>query len=71
MKLRASYGVIGNQGISSYSTLGLLGQAYTNYGTSSQLYYGYWPTSLPTPDVTWEKTKQFDLGLEFAVRNQR
>ena len=71
MKLRASYGVIGNQGIGAYSTLGLLGQAYTNYGTSSQLYYGYWPTSLPTPDVTWEKTKQFDLGVEFAVWNQR
>lgn len=71
LKIRASYGVIGNQGIASYSTLGLLGQAYTNYGTGSNLYYGYWPTSLPTPDVTWEKTKQFDLGLEFSLWDQR
>lgn len=71
LKLRASYGIIGNQGISAYSTLGLLGQGYTNYGTDSNLYYGYWPTSLATPDVTWEKTKQFDLGLEFSLWNQR
>ena len=71
IKLRASYGVIGNQGIAAYSTLGLLGQDYTNYGTSSTLYYGYWPTSLATPDVTWEKTKQVDVGLEFSVWNQR
>lgn len=71
IKLRASYGIIGNQGIASYSTLGLLGQVYSNYGSQSNLYYGYWPTSLPTPDVTWEKTKQFDLGLEFALWNRR
>lgn len=71
IKIRASYGVIGNQGISSYSTLGLLGQSYTNYGSGSELFYGYWPTTLPSPDLSWEKTKQLDLGLEFSLLNNR
>ena len=35
MKIRASYGVIGNQDITPYSTLGLLKTIMKNYGTFS------------------------------------
>lgn len=69
LKIRSSYGIIGNQGISPYSTLGLLGADYTNYGLSSGLFYGFWPSAPSTPDLTWEKTHQFDIGLDCSIFN--
>ncbi len=70
MKLRASYGVIGNQNISPYSTLGLLSVMGFNFGGKSE-FTGYSPSSVPTPDLTWEKTHQFDLGLDVSFWNNR
>ena len=71
VKIRASYGTIGNQGISSYTTLGLLQGATTYYGTSTP-YSGYWiGSAMPTPDLSWEKTRQLDLGLEFGILDNR
>lgn len=69
-KLRASYGIVGNQDISPYSTLGLMSGTSYNYGTTSG-YTGYWASNIATPDLTWEKTKQFDLGLDFGWLDNR
>lgn len=69
LKIRASYGIVGSQAIGSYSTLGLLSGANTYLG-GVQLYPGYWSSALATPDVTWEKTKQFDLGFEVSLFNR-
>lgn len=67
LKLRASLGLSGTQnGIGSYSALGLWSSGY-NYldlpGTA--------PSQLSNPDLTWETTRQFDAGIEFAVLNNR
>jgi TonB-linked SusC/RagA family outer membrane protein len=70
VKLRTSYGVVGNQAISPYSTLGLMSAASTYFGGTSQ-YTGYWSKSLATPNVTWEKTKQFDFGIDFSMLDGR
>lgn len=70
VKIRASYGVVGSQAIGSYSTLGLLSGTNTYFGGTQQ-YAGYWSSSLATPDVTWEKTKQLDLGFEVSLFNRR
>lgn len=70
LKIRASYGLIGNQDISPYSTLGMLTFTSFDFGTSTQ-YPGYWPNSVATPELTWEKTRQFDLGLDFGFLNNR
>ena len=69
VKIRASYGIVGSQAISPYDTLGMLSSAVYGYGGSSN-YPGYWLNSLATPDLTWEKTNQFDLGLEFSILNR-
>lgn len=71
MKLRASYGVIGNQAIGAYSSLGLLASQWTNLGTEGEKFYGYTLGTPASPDLTWEKTKQFDLGFEFSVLDRR
>lgn len=67
LKLRASYGEIGNEGltssfpyISSYSTL------YPDLSNP-----GVYLTTLGNPDVTWEKQGTFNVGLDFAVLKNR
>lgn len=69
-KIRASYGVIGNQDIRPYSTLASLSTTGFNYGTKNT-YSGYWAGGIATPDLTWEKVKQFDLGFDFGFFNNR
>ena len=57
LKLRGSYGVIGNQNISPYSTLGLLTPIGFNFGGKSD-FTGYQSNAIATPDLTWERTHQ-------------
>lgn len=66
LKLRASYGVTGNEAISSYSTLGMLSSSNYGWGTSVG-YTGYWGNQFSTPDLTWEKTYQYDVGLDTSI----
>ena len=70
MKLRGSFGVTGNQGIDRYSTLGMLSSTSYGWGTSSS-YTGYWGDSFATPDVRWEKTHQYDVGLDCSILNNK
>ena len=66
LKLRASYGVTGNQGISAYSTLGMLTATTYGWGTTTA-YTGYWNNLFATPDLTWEKTYQYDIGADLSL----
>ena len=43
-----------------------------NFGWGSSTNYpGYWAQNLPTPDLTWEKTYQSDIGLDLGFLNNR
>jgi TonB-linked SusC/RagA family outer membrane protein len=64
-KLRASYGLTGNQAISDYPYQGLFGSF--NYGDIP----GNAPSNLANPDLKWESTKQLDLGLDLAFARGR
>lgn len=66
LKLRASFGVTGNQDIAAYSTLGMLSGASYGLGTSTSS-TGYWGYQFATPGITWEKTYQYDLGLDMSI----
>ncbi len=71
MKIRASYGIVGSQAIDPYETLGLMEMTQYSFGGSSK-YTGYWPgAKISTPDLSWEKTNQFDIGLDFSVLDHR
>jgi TonB-dependent starch-binding outer membrane protein SusC len=65
LKLRASWGVTGNAEIGNYAPRGLY--SASNYAG----YSGLVPVSLPSDDLKWETTTQFNVGLEFAVFNNR
>ena len=69
LKLRASYGTTGNTAIAPYATQGLLTPRIYNFGATNVR--GYRPGAIPNPDLSWEKTDQADLGVEYAVLGNR
>lgn len=70
MKLRASLGVTGNNvGVGEYATQALANvKYYYNFGTTAANGYGY---TMVDPDLTWEKTTEINLGLDFGLFNNR
>ncbi|GGH22280.1 TonB-dependent receptor [Sphingobacterium alkalisoli] len=73
LKLRASYGVTGQQdGIGNYSYLPVYNQGtpYAQYRFGNQYHLVYRP-SVYVSDLRWETTKAFNYGLDFAVWQNR
>lgn len=69
LKLRYTYGVVGNPSISPYQSLTrLTAQQYTFNGTLAP---GYYPAAIGNPSLSWESTKQSDIGLDLSVLKGR
>ncbi|KAA6345901.1 TonB-dependent receptor SusC [termite gut metagenome] len=69
LKLRASYGVTGNNQIGDYSTIRLLD--YDSYASGEKVLYGAYESTLPDKDLKWERTSQVNVGLDASFFNQR
>jgi iron complex outermembrane receptor protein len=70
LKLRAGYGVTGNQdGIGEYKSLSILGAGGATYfdAASGEWKQSYGPTQNPNPDLKWESTSQINLGIDFSL----
>lgn len=65
VKLRASYGLIGNTGISPYQTQSLLSRTSYAFGTSPA--YGYRVGTLGNDDLKWETTTTGNVGIDFSI----
>lgn len=70
LKIRAGWGVTGNQSISPYSTLGLLTPIYYSYGTNTP-HLGYTVGNPSTPNVKWETSRQTDIGFDLGLFEDR
>lgn len=70
LKLRAGYGVTGNQGIPNYQSLLTLstGGVYPQNGV---YYQTYGPSRNPNPNLRWEQKAEWNFGLDFALFNNR
>ena len=83
LKIRASWGQVGNQNISNYQYLAPVKNSNTHYlfGTSgyddatsdSQLSsnWGAYPSRVANPDVTWETSEQLNFGLDARLLDNR
>ena len=80
LKIRASYGQVGLDNWGNDGDTYHIGRfAYlTSYGLGGQEYVmngeyvpGFWEGSLPSPDLTWFTTDQFDAGFDFSSLNNR
>jgi TonB-linked SusC/RagA family outer membrane protein len=70
LKLRAGYGITGNQdGIGEYKSLSILGAGSDTYydNASESWKQSYGPTQNPNPDLKWETTAQINIGLDFSL----
>jgi TonB-dependent starch-binding outer membrane protein SusC len=70
LKLRASFGVTGNQPADSYISLTRIAQTGTFYYNGT---YGpsYGPISNPNPNLKWETKSELDLGADFVMLNNK
>lgn len=70
LKLRASWGKTGNQGIQPYQSLPLGIIVTGSQGAGSGLSTGLAP-NLPNENLTWETTTQTNIGLDFGLLENR
>lgn len=70
LKLRAGYGVTGNQGIGNYNSLITLGTGGV-YPQEGIYYQTYGAGRNPNPDLRWEKKAEWNIGVDYAVLNNR
>lgn len=71
LKTRLSYGVIGNQEISPYASLATVGPIGQGVFNNTEPYIGQEPLRYPNPGLRWERTNQFDFGLDAEFLNGR
>lgn len=69
LKVRVSYGFTGNTEIGVYESLATL--ANDGWVIGNQLVSGFYPNKIPNPDLKWERTGQFDVGIDMGFWNNR
>ncbi len=72
LKLRLGYGVTGNQEIGNYKSLALLGAVGGAYydSTTGTWKNGFAPSQNANPDLKWETTTSWNLGIDFGLINR-
>lgn len=69
LKLRASYGQVGNAGVNPYSTqANLINTGYDFDGTPA---FGFAPQNLANKNLRWERSTEFNLGIDFGFFKNR
>ena len=70
LKLRTSYGITGNQEIGTYASVSRL--SVYDYAWGDVRVLGYAPSGqAPNPDLRWETTRQFDIGFDLGLLDDR
>ncbi|MCE7064814.1 TonB-dependent receptor [Dyadobacter sp. CY326] len=73
-KLRASYGETGSQAIGPYSSLSQYGSGFYEMGPGGNagvINTGIFPNTIANPNLSWERTRQFNAGADFNAVNDR
>ncbi len=69
LKLRASYGRVGNTSVDPYQTLGRLRRTVYAFGDTQALGYGL--GEIPNPDLGWEISSTVNAGVDFGLFNNQ
>jgi TonB-linked SusC/RagA family outer membrane protein len=71
LKLRASYGIVGNQdGIGPYKSIALYGRS-DEYWDNGRWYNSYRYSQNANPDLKWEQTSSLNFGVDYYLLNDR
>jgi TonB-dependent starch-binding outer membrane protein SusC len=71
LKIRASYGLSGNNQIPNYGAISLLGASNANYASGTTLLNGQTVTTIANPNLRWEKTSQANIGVDVRLLRNR
>ena len=71
LKLRASWGMTGNQEIGNYNAISTLGAQSWGYIFGGDKTTVVLPQQYANPDLKWESTSQTDIGLDFGFLDNR
>lgn len=72
LKLRASYGVNGNNNLpNDYASIATIGSSGYVFGSTQAAVIGQSPNVLANPDLQWEKSQTYDFGFDFGVLKNR
>lgn len=74
LKVRASYGVLGNDRIGDYRYVSLLtGEGTYFFGGNDREdeYFGVASGPISNPQIKWERQKTFDVGLDMQLLNRK
>jgi TonB-linked SusC/RagA family outer membrane protein len=71
-KFRASYGETGSQAIGPYSSLAQFNSSFYQLGSGDNtIATGIYQNTLANPNLSWERTRQFNAGADFNTANDR
>ena len=70
LKLRAGFGVTGNQDFSNYKSLMLMSSG-TSFYYNGEWINSYAPASNANPNLGWERKNEFNVGLDFSFLDGR
>lgn len=68
-KIRASYGLIGNNNIGNYTQYNVLGNSNAVFGSTP--HSGIVVSNLGNTELGWERTAEFDFGVDLSFLNNR
>src|SRR5690606_9046265 len=69
LKLRLSYGVVGNDAVDPYSTQAAIAQTLYDWGGDAAL--GFAPGAIANRSLGWEKSKEINIGIDFGFFRNR
>ncbi len=70
LKLRTGWGIVGNDGVGSYSSYGIYGVG-ANYNIDGDILSGYYQSQIGNNELRWEKTSQINIGADFTAYKGR
>ncbi len=71
LKLRASYGILGNENIGEYQYMATMARGNYTYSFGGQTVTGSAISDYVNTAIRWEKKKTFDVGLDYAMYDGR
>ena len=70
LKLRSSFGTLGNQNIGNYPYAAVINSGYSYYlGDNKDISNGVAQIALSNPNIGWERSSQFNIGLDITMFN--
>lgn len=70
LKLRAGWGIVGNDQIANYAYLGRVGSG-ANYPFGGSVQPGTFPASIENLDLKWEESEQTNVGIDISMFDNR